>query len=49
MMIDKNKDGPLAKIYLNFDPDYMRFTSRAEPPTQVKLEELPDDGEKIPF
>ena len=49
LMIDKNKDGPLAKIYLNFDPDYMRFTSRTEPPAQVKLEELPDDGEQIPF
>ena len=49
LMIDKNKDGPLAKIYLNFDPDYMRFTSRAELPTQVKFEELPEDGETIPF
>lgn len=49
LMIDKNKDGPLAKIYLNFDPDYMRFTSRAELPQQVKFEELPDDGDEIPF
>ena len=48
LLIDKNKDGPLAKVYLTFDPEYMRF-SDGRRPGQVKFEELPDDGEKPPF
>ena len=48
LLIDKNKDGPLAKVYLNFDPEYMRF-SDGRKPEPVKFEELQDDGEPIPF
>lgn len=48
LLIDKNKDGPLAKVYLTFDPEYMRFSDgrRVE---NVKFEDLQDDGEPIPF
>ena len=48
LLIDKNKDGPLAKVYLSFDPEYMRF-SDGRKPEQAKFEELQDDGEPIPF
>lgn len=48
LLIDKNKDGPMAKVYLTFDPEYMRFSDgrRVE---NVKFEDLQDDGEPIPF
>ena len=48
LLIDKNKDGPLAKVYLSFDPEYMRF-SDGRKPEPVKFEDLQDDGEPIPF
>lgn len=48
LMIDKNKDGPLAKVYLSFDPEYMRF-SDGRRPEPIKFEDLQDDGEPIPF
>ena len=46
LMIDKNKDGPREKIFLDFDPNHMRFTTRAEVPVQVNLEELPENKKK---
>lgn len=48
LLIDKNKDGPLAKVYLTFEPEYMRF-SDGRKPENVTFKELEDDGEPIPF
>lgn len=35
LRIDKNKDGPLGKIYLSFDAEHMRFTSAPAPPSEA--------------
>lgn len=53
LICDKNKDGPLGQVKLDFDPEHMRFTYHARddappPVDQVKLEEYYDDG-PIPF
>ena len=53
LICDKNKDGPLGQVKLDFDPEHMRFTYHARddappPVDQVKLEEYDDDG-PIPF
>lgn len=82
LKVDKNKDGPLGMIYMEFDPLHMRFTPTLPPPKdseeaasrerakkmdanraakkekeerkkgvkgQSSFEELPDDGEPLPF
>ena len=80
LTVDKNKDGPVGRIYLSFDPEHMRFKPENPPPGesyrrvmkslaeqrreqqaqrraekqaaidgQARLEELPDDGEPLPF
>lgn len=60
LRVDKNKDGPLGQIVLDFDAQHMRFTVRGQGspkakaresiPAQVKFEELPNDPEdKCPF
>jgi replicative DNA helicase len=33
--IDKNKDGPLGHIYLDFDPEHMRFTEAPPPRSET--------------
>lgn len=59
LKVAKNKEGRLGGMYLDFDPEHMRF-SPGRPPTQTgepvpekfqqtKLEELPDTGEPLPF
>lgn len=59
LIVDKNKDGPLAEIHFNFDPIHMRFTpidARPEPkakaksiPGQQGFEELDNDDDENPF
>lgn len=55
LILDKNKDGPLGKARLKFEPEYMRFSyvapNGAEPvPKNVTFEELPvEEGEELPF
>lgn len=55
LILDKNKDGPLGKLRLRFDPEYMRFTyvdpKADKPPMEnVTFEELPvRPGEELPF
>lgn len=54
LIVDKNKDGELGQVRLDFDAQHMRFTAanrsgKPQPPDQVKLEELPNDGEPLPF
>lgn len=59
ILVDKNKDGPLAEIRMNFDPVHMRFTpidakaqsrERAKViPGQQDFTELDNNDEENPF
>lgn len=54
LIVDKNKDGPLGRLRLTFDPAHMRFTpadaAKKEQTHQVKFEELPvADDDDLPF
>lgn len=35
LQVDKNKDGPLGKMYLSFDPEHMRFTVASPPKSET--------------
>lgn len=59
LKVAKNKDGKLGGMYLDFDPEHMRFRP-GRPPMQTgepvpekfkkpELEDLPDDGDPLPF
>lgn len=59
ILVDKNKDGPLAEIRMNFDPIHMRFTpidAKAQPKTERKnisgqqsFDDLTDNDDENPF
>ena len=54
LIVDKNKDGSLGSVRLDFDPEHMRFTTaqrsgKTPPPDQVTFKELPDNGDELPF
>ena len=59
IIVDKNKDGPLAEIRMSFDPIHMRFTpleakpmkneKRTSIPGQRAFTDLPDDDDENPF
>lgn len=59
LKVAKNKEGRLGGMFLDFDPEHMRFQP-GRPPMQTgepvpekfqkpELEELPDGGEPLPF
>lgn len=48
LTIEKSKDDALAKVFLEFDPQHMRFSDGSKLPNMT-MEELPDDGEATPF
>ena len=46
--------GSVGSVRLDFDPEHMRFTTaqrsgKTPPPDQVTFEELPDNGDELPF
>lgn len=51
LMIDKNKDGPVGKLYLNFEPEHMRFSvSTKAPGRKAAMQELKEgEGGELPF
>lgn len=54
LIVDKNKDGALGSVRLDFDPEHMRFTTaqrngKTPLPDQVTFKELPDTGDELPF
>lgn len=48
LTLEKNKDDALAKVYLSFDPEHMRFSDGSKM-ENVTLKELDDNNEPVPF
>ena len=48
LTLEKNKDDALAKVYLSFDPEHMRFSDGSKM-ENFTLKELDDSNEPVPF